>query len=486
MTPCRELIHFCEDICATSQPASWLLSLKKSLKRNRIPTGEIILFYESQQFGLRRAYLKNLRFHEETAQKPWPQTKRLADSNSSTQLYIAEEMGRPFSSLLAVPLLLDEPEGSHRPMLFIEWLKKHKTNLDMQDFFTERLSLLNLTLRKVLFHTKASRTSITWNSVFENWGEGLAIVHKNQLVKSNAPLKKLVQKHPYVLEQAREKKKLEIEDKSYQLHSSSISIGKKSNPQTYFLYLQDLTRYFSLKEELLQGEKIAVLGTLGKNLAHEILNPLAGILSMSQILQRDKEYQDAIEELESIEQAILRAQDIIANFLRFSRAQNTEKQTCDLNQVIKETLPLLKSLSKDVSIQLELEKDSPPLVYGNISSLGQIIFNLVGNACQACLASTELKLSAVRISTQVKNNQVVLEIKDNGIGIDKKNLEKIFQPLWTTKKQGEGTGLGLGISKRFISDMQASIHVQSELKVGSSFTITFPLNEMRQESCLPL
>ena len=400
-------------------------------------------------------------------------------------MYLAEEMGRPFSSLIILPFNILEDESRHKPILFIELLKPQKQSEKILEFFTDVQEIMQVTLERVLFNTKVSRTSLLWNYVFEEWEEALAILRKNKLLRANPAFKKLLKDHPQLLQHLK-KPKLELASKTYQFHQAQIPLDQENKLDYEFLYCQDISRYLSLKAALLQSEKISSLASLGENLAHQLNNPLTGILSMVQVLLTQEQSQPLTEEWEAIEEAVIRSQKILQNFLVFSQGQTKDLEVCDLNQVVLSTLPLLKTLSQGIDIQISMEEQTTPQVYGNFSLLQQVIFNLMTNACHAVKAVEARRASNIKITTEIQNNsKVLLKIQDNGEGIPKQYLEKIFQPFWTTKKQGEGTGLGLGISKKFLLKLQGEIQVFSQENQGTSFHIELPLySPASQEKCL--
>ena len=334
-------------------------------------------------------------------------------------------------------------------------------------------------LKRVLINAKMSHTSILWNSIFEDWKEGLALLKDNKILRSNECFKQLLSLCPKI-KLYRKKHLLQINNQIYQIHYYPIPLEEKetSFSQTGIMYCQNLTNYFQLKEKALQSEKMTLVSNLGKNLAHELNNPLTGILSMTQILQKNEDHKNFNQDLKEVEKSVVRTQKIITSFLTFSRNQKTEKELCNLNQVIEDTLPLLKTLSQKIKIHLSLEKEPLPFILGNFSLLQQVIFNLITNACQAVIHS-KTSSPLIEIKTKVKNNKVLILVTDNGHGISKEHQEKIFQPLWTTKKDGEGTGLGLGITKQFVHNFGGQIEVKSKPHKETTFTLAFPFKNKK-------
>lgn len=494
------LISYAEKLSQVSSLSGWLLFLKNHTPKY-LKSGEFILFYESQQFGLRRAYIKNKRFHEEVAQTSWNIPPSISFNSPEINLYLAREMGRSFSRVLAVPFHDNNPalwRDCRPPVLFIEiqWDKTQK----ILDFFQEKEDILKLTLKRILVNTYRSRASHLWNYVFEGWGEALAIVNRGHLMRANNQFKKLLSLYPSLLRSIKTNQLFQADGRSYQFHYCPIlpsqekrmphfspkgtkhiqnlntASPEKNTQEMGLIYCQDLTGYFQLKESLLQSEKMAAIGKLGQNIAHELNNPLTGLRAMSQILTQNKELRKFSEDFQAVEAAAARSQKIIETLLTFSQSRETEKQIRPINTIVLETLPLLKTLSHGIEIKLSLDNKNSLTVHENPSLLQQMIFNLMTNACHAVHHLKGWKKPRIEVATTRHSAQMIsLKIEDNGCGIPPDHLEKIFQPLWTTKKPGEGTGLGLGIVRRFVRSAGGDILVSSELDKGSLFTVLLPL-----------
>lgn len=505
------LLSYTEKISRIASLSGWLLFLKNNTPKYFAP-GEFILFYESQQFGLRRAYIKNKRFYEEVAQTPWDIPPSVSFNSPEMNLYLAREMGRPFSKVLTVPFHeKDDPVlgGTRAPVLFAELSKGQEKKQRALDFFQEKKDILKLTLRRALLNTYRSRAAYLWNHVFEGWGEALAIVRGKQLLRANKHFKPFLSFYPGLLNFMNTKNPFQTGGRSYQFHYCPItSEEKRSDPfsnglshhldsptknkksslnsvpskkdaqKNGLIHCQDLTDYLQLKEDLLQSEKMAAIGKLGRNISHELNNPLTGLRAMSQILAQNQNLKKFSEDFQAVEEAAVRSQKIIESLLTFSRFQKMEKQVCHINKIVRETLPLLKTLSRKVEIKLFLDDTDHLTLYENPSLLQQMIFNLMTNACHAVSHLKGWQKPRIEVTTTQHSSEMMsLQIKDNGCGISEDHLEKIFQPLWTTKKPGEGTGLGLGIVRRFVRSAGGDIQVSSELNKGSSFTVFLPLKK---------
>ena len=472
----RPFVNFCEKMGAVFEIKDFLLILKSQIPK-KFKTGELLLFYESKLLGLRRAYIRNGGFYEESAKKPWAHTNTISLNDSKQSLYLASEFGRPFSKTLVVPFHLNKTsnlETARTALLFVEMSEWNKGLTLLADFFEQRIVILNLIFERVLLNTSFNRISYLWSQLFTYWGEPLAILQNFQAIRTNDSFKKLLSVSSDFLKQKKPSGLLEIGKKNYQVHYYPISQFKNLK-QTGILYCQDMTKHFHLKEQLFQSEKMADLCELGKNMAHQLNNPLTGIRSMAQILYQNPDLENFKEELFEVEQATERSQKIIKNLLSFSQLQEKQK-TCNLNQVVENSLPLLKSMTKGLFLKVDLCKQ-PVEVRGDLSILQQVAYNLILNSCQALKEDKDNKKACIEISTKrISKDKACLKVRDNGPGIPKQNLEKIFQALWTSKNKKQGTGLGLGIARQFVRKFGGDLFVSSKEKEFTCFTALLPLN----------
>ena len=467
----RSFVNFCEKMGTVFEIKDLLLILKTQIPK-KFKIGELLLFYESKPLGLRRAYVRHSVFYEEEAKSPWPSVHKISPSSSKHNLYLAKEFGRPFSKSLVIPFSHLKRETS--ALLFVEMSQWGKHLEALTHFFEKRSFVLNRIFKRALSNIHFTRVSYLWSQLFTHWWEPLAILQNFQVIRLNDSFKKNLSMSPDFLKKKKQSGLVEIKNKIYQIHYYPISQFKNLNP-TRILYCQDMTKHFYLKEQLFQSEKMASLYELGKNMAHQLNNPLTGVRSMTQILCQNPELDNFKEELIEVEKAVQRSQKIIENLLSFSQLRG-EPKTCNLNQVVEDTLPLLKSMTKDLLLKMELCKQLVE-VKGDFSILQQVAYNLILNACQALKENKNQKKACIQISTNiVSKDKAYLKIKDNGPGIPKQNLEKIFQPLWTDKKRGQGTGFGLGIARHFIRQYEGELLVSSKEKEFACFTVLLPLS----------
>ena len=472
-------LSFVEKMSRTSHLREFLLSLNSFIPK-KLFTGEMVLFYESKHLGLRRLYVKNNQVYEKMAQRAWPEFQKTGYGNHEISLYLAREMGHPFAKALVIPFLKtyqNSKETPNKPVLFVEILKPGKTELHLNNFFHKRAEIINLILKRLLDHTSVSRASSLWGHVFEGWQEPLAILRKFKVIRSNEAFKKLAAEFPDLLSCQKRKGVLQLQNRIYNLHCYPVFLKENKNlSETSVLYCQDMTDYFSLREKLLHSEKMASLASLGQNMAHQLNNPLTGISSLIQVLQQNKQKLPFDEEFQELEKAARRCQKIIGSLLSFARSGEISHEVLDLNLVLEDTLPLLKTLLAKVKFTLKTNP-KPLLVRGDFALLQQALFNIILNGCQA-LQGRPFPTLEIEAGLDEKKT-VFLSVKDNGPGIPAEQKEKIFQALWTTKKQSEGTGLGLSMAQKAIQSFNGAILVSSAIEKGACFKIVLPLSNQQ-------
>ena len=232
---------------------------------------------------------------------------------------------------------------------------------------------------------------------------------------------------------------------------------------------------------LVQSEKMAAFGQLGAGIAHEVKNPLAGILGLTQLclLEAEKETTQ-FKNLSLIEKETKRCKTIIENLLKFSRQEKVAFDMLDVNRVALDTIAIVNHQLGINQIKLlqELTPELPP-VYGNANQIQQVLLNLMINAQQAMAGRPgTIKLATSRLDMKM----IKIQITDDGPGIPEDVQSKIFEPFFTTKPVGQGTGLGLSVSYGIVKTHKGDIDVQSEPGKGSVFTILLPAAEKGRQT----
>jgi two-component system NtrC family sensor kinase len=228
------------------------------------------------------------------------------------------------------------------------------------------------------------------------------------------------------------------------------------------------------RKKIMESEKLALIGQLSANVAHELNNPLQGIVTYSHLLLENKPAQDA--ENDSLQKIVIQAnrcRDIIRGLLDFSRQRKPDKTLCDVNDVLTGCISLLErqAIFQNIQIRYVLQTDLPKAVI-DPSQIERVFINLLVNAAEAMDGNGQLALST---RFDPLERFIELEFKDSGHGISRENLEKIFDPFFTTKDTGHGVGLGLAISYGIVKEHKGTISVESEIGKGTTFTVRLPI-----------
>jgi two-component system NtrC family sensor kinase len=232
------------------------------------------------------------------------------------------------------------------------------------------------------------------------------------------------------------------------------------------------------QEQLLQSEKLAAMGRLTSQIAHELNNPLYGIMNTLELLKTEVSPQSKRRKvLEMALSETVRLSDMLRKMLSFSKPDQQEKQAVDLNMVLDEILLLHEKQLQENDIKIKASfAEGLPQIKASKDQLRQVFLNLVSNARDAMPDGGSLS-----VTTAAEDENVRIEIADNGIGIKEEHLKKIFDSFFTTKDSVKGVGLGLSVCYGFIKDHGGDIQVKSKVDSGTTFTITFPISQKSAE-----
>ena len=263
-------------------------------------------------------------------------------------------------------------------------------------------------------------------------------------------------------------KMLEFEVSTYPLKAKGLDIAA-------IAYYRDITQERRLQRELMQQEKMAAIGMLAGGVAHEINNPLGGLIAFVQLMKKDAPNSEHLmSDLCEVEDAAKRCKKIVADLLDFSRmSRDGELHFVDINNIIKKTATLMRSDFKKQKIDFNFDAcPQLPPVMGLSDRLQQVVLNLMTNACHAMSQGGTL---TAKTNIDKESDNIIVRIKDTGDGIPDEVKGSIFDPFFTTKEQGKGTGLGLSISYRIIKEHGGKIEFSSEVGVGTEFILWLPV-----------
>lgn len=269
-----------------------------------------------------------------------------------------------------------------------------------------------------------------------------------------------------------ERKTKDNELRNVQLNITNLP-GSNGESSGRTVIIKDITELKKLKEQVDQSEKLAVIGQLAAGIAHEIGNPLASISSLVQILQRKSKDEFVAENLAIIKENIDRITRIVRELVDFSRPPTYEKVIIQITDIIKTAIGIVKydKRVKNVKFLTDLVDDLPKI---NVvpDQLLQVFVNILINALDAIAGNGTIKVRSFS-----NNEFIYVEIIDDGCGMEKETINKIFDPFYTTKEVGKGTGLGLSVSYGIIKKFHGDIIVESEINKGSKFTVKLPVSE---------
>jgi len=277
---------------------------------------------------------------------------------------------------------------------------------------------------------------------------------------------------------------------------------RKSIEETNQALQASLEELKAAQAQLIQAEKMASLGELTAGIAHEIQNPLNFVNNFSEVSKElldelkeeidNNDYEevraianDVISNLEKINHHGKRADGIVKGMLQHSRKSEGEKELTDINALVDEYLRLayhgLRAKDKSFNASLETQYDeSVGKIHLVPQDIGRVVLNLITNAFYACtqksrLSPGEAYQPTVMVKTKKENQKMEIRVKDNGSGIPKEVFDKIFQPFFTTKPTGQGTGLGLSLSYDIVKAHGGELRVFTELEKGTEFVISLPI-----------
>jgi len=260
-------------------------------------------------------------------------------------------------------------------------------------------------------------------------------------------------------------------------------VNADNKVEGYFGIHRDLSDQKYLEQQLIHAQKMESIGMLAAGLAHEVGNPLASISSLVQIIQRTSDDEFTQEKLELIKSQITRISRIIRDLVDFSRRSTYEVQLTDINKTLRDAIEIIRvsKKAKDVIFNIELY-EQPPMLTLVPDQIEQVFINLLLNATDALQDNSpnamlpELqKDKIINVSSALMDDALQIMIEDNGKGIRQEDMSKIFEPFYTTKRVGEGTGLGLWVSYGIIKSFRGEIRVKSKESSGTTFIIRLPI-----------
>jgi len=258
--------------------------------------------------------------------------------------------------------------------------------------------------------------------------------------------------------------------------SSALLRDAAGNSAGFIAIFRDITERKKMEEQLIVADRLASIGELSSGLAHELNNPLTGIILLSELLLAKDLPDDVREDLKVIDRELQRTAGIVRNLLTFARKHETEKQAANINSIIEKVLELRAYEQKVSNIEVNTQfAPALPEIMADGFLLQQVFINIIINAEHFMIEAHNK--GTLTITTERVGNIVRASFVDDGLGIAQENLGHLFDPFFTTKEVGKGTGLGLSICHGIVTEHGGRIYAESELGKGATFIVELPIVE---------
>ncbi len=239
-------------------------------------------------------------------------------------------------------------------------------------------------------------------------------------------------------------------------------------------YIRDISERKKMEEQLIVTDRLASIGELASGIAHELNNPLTGIIGFSELLLNKDIPEDVREDLQIINREAKRTSQVVKNLLTFARKHDTTKKPSDINNGIKSVLDLraYEQKVRNIDVVTDFAPDLPEIT-ADIFRLQQVFVNIIINA--EYFIEQAHGRGTITITTKVKGDTILASFADDGPGIKREHLRHLFDPFFTTKEVGKGTGLGLSICHGIVTEHGGQIHAESEPGKGATFIVELPI-----------
>ncbi|WDV47992.1 transporter substrate-binding domain-containing protein [Clostridiaceae bacterium M8S5] len=268
-------------------------------------------------------------------------------------------------------------------------------------------------------------------------------------------------------------KEIQYKNKLFEITSYPL-LDQHNNVDRVLLMLKDITQLRISERQILHSSKMVAIGQLAGGVAHEIRNPLGIIRNSSYLLKKQLKTKNEVanKSIWLIENSVERASNIIDNLLNFSRLSSNNISKINVLKFIEGIMELNKKAIKQQNIDVLIMCDSNLECMINVEALKHILLNIISNAIDALSDK-----GCLTINCDIEDTKLVIICNDNGCGIDNKNIDKIFDPFYTTKEPGKGTGLGLYVVYDQVKKIGGDIRVTSNKEIGTTFTLCLPIKE---------
>lgn len=437
----------------------------------------------------------------------WARILFSSQSSMTNQLKLGSSL--PLDSVTQVPLVIGtEQLGS----ICVGREEKASFNRDDMDFIHQVADAVSLAIDRLTKLEQAESLKHQWEATFNAISEPLCLtddqfrifrtnksfsesIHKNltNLIGKNCfevffgshrkyEFKELEKKF-----RVRKSKSLKGEQIVYEISGQPLSFLIQENEIILILF-RDITDQQKLERQILESSKMAELGTIGSSIAHELNNPVGGMITFLQLMKMDLPPEETLrEDILEMEKAAIRCKEIIQNLLGFARRQDTiDEKVFDLKEAIRQSLKIaeLQSRSQGIQVEVVLPEEETP-VKGQPNLVSQAIRNILQNSNEALIEKLEDEPryeGHVKVELKPEPRHYSLTITDNGSGISPEEQKKVFNPLFTTKSSGLNSGLGLTVAFKIIAEHSGKLEIYSQPGSGTSVRISLPRPDLKAVS----
>lgn len=480
----KDLIKFVKNLAQINNFDDFIILLRQEfLKFHKMRPP--LLVYSLGGAELRCIFFQGPQIIDQVLQSP--ETPFFANNTTAIREALANALERPIGPVMTLPFILGDNKGV---LVFEHSFTEEEQNL-FQQILSERSESLRVAFERLALKWRAHLISRQWSSTFDLLKDPILIVDREfRVVRSNKnfthhsgqfcyqvfagrnepclgcpAIRSMSDNHP-------QSSKVNLGEQTFDVEAFPIVVEGTLDSSNWIVHYKDVTRSANLQGQLVQSEKMAAIGMLAGNIAHELNNPLTGIKSLAQILLAEVPKESSVHaDLKEVQGASERCEQIIKNLLDFSTGKSNDMVLCSLQDVVKKTLPLLKTALHYFNSNVELASGKDTVLVDS-QLLQQVIFNLVNNACQAMGNS-----GTIYIISEIQGAVVRLRIRDTGPGVPQHLRQEIFAPFFTTKEEGQGTGLGLSVSRSIVEKFKGKLYLNEEVLEGCEFVIELPRSE---------
>jgi signal transduction histidine kinase len=384
-------------------------------------------------------------------------------------------------AIYSFPLVQDNKEyGS----LFFARDKHMPFKREDRDFLDQLGEAISLCVERMLQIERNKDLQSQWQATFNSIADPVCLVDADFNIKTaNQTFYNSIKNNPDVVREHdfSEPLRLKIQKNNailiFEVFRQTMSIDYQKH---YFYLYRDISRQLGFERQLVESAKLAELGTISSSIAHELNNPLGGMLNFIQLIRMDlKGGESFSSDITEMEKGTIKCKDIVQNLLGFSRQSTlSENQKINIEEVLNRAILITELRTRAMGIRIDLQMNEEKIfILGHFNALAQVVCNILQNAYEAIAEKRKQSpefVGHIRIATEIKGKEGRVIIENDGGKIDAKIQDQIFDPLFTTKDPEKNAGLGLTLAKQILEDHKAQIFVTTQEESKTCFSIHFP------------